>query len=393
MFTALKKDGTIINLLTIENKGSLQSMRKGSFYCPECEGKLVLKIGEKKTPHFAHENKQLCSGSGEAESSYHLEGKLDFYRKLKLLGLNPVLEPYYPEIKQRADVGFQYRDRHYAIEFQCAIISTQHFIKRTEGYKKLNIVPIWILGFKNFKKWSPLKMKVSTFLFLFLRNDHNQYILPSYCPLKKIGYFHINPHPITFSQVFLSSLQLPLSTIEKWNGYNISDGNWNLNHWRESIHQQKTSHLHYPTKQNQIFLKEIYALGFHPHFLPPYIGIPLKHGVLFETSPIFWQSYMFMDTFFSEKQGRIYPLQKIYEVLHARVIKGDVRLRLLPLLSKNDWKMAVKEYLLILSELNILEEVKKGFYRFIKKEEKVNNYIMQDEIEKNFYNQLKNINI
>lgn len=393
MFTALREDGTMLNLLTIQDKDSLQLIRRSSFFCPECEGKLLLKMGDKKTPHFAHENRHLCTGSGESESTYHLEGKMDLFKKVQALGLKPELEPFYPEIKQRADVGFCYKNIHYVIEFQCAIISAKHFIKRTEGYKKLNITPIWILGFKNFKKWAPLKMKWSSFIFLFLNNYKEHFILTAYCPHQKRCYFHVNPHPITLSQSFLTSFQLPLSQLEKWQDSILAPNKWYITHWRESIHQQKNFHLHYLTKQNQLFLKEIYGLGLHPHFFPPFIGIPLRNGLLLETPPIFWQSYIFIDTFFSTKKNKIYPLQKIYEVFHARIIKGDIKLRLLPLLPSKDWKWAIKEYLQILITLSILEEVKEGFYRLIKKIDMVNNYKAQGEIEKKFYDQLKSINL
>ena len=389
MYTALSEDGSMLNLFTIKDKQYLQSIRQSLFFCPECKGRLILKMGDKKITHFAHENREYCSGSGEAESFYHLKGKLDLYTKLNQLGLKPVLEPYYPEIRQRADIGFYYNNAHYVIEFQCAVISSTLLKKRTEGYKRANIVPIWILGFSNFKKWSPLKIRFSAFQFLFLAEYKEQYVLPAYCPYKQVFYFHLNPVPISVSQTFIASFSFPLGQIEEINSSPLALEKWTLSYWKDVIHQQKTHHLHYPTKHNDIFLKELYMKELHPHFLPPYIGVPARNGFIFETPPLFWQCYLFMDSFYSDTKNRIFPLQKIYEVFHRRIMRGDIRLRILPLLSTFDWKGIIHDYLQVLVKLNVLEEVKPSFFRLTVPHRKVYSYETQEQIEKEFYDHLK----
>ena len=62
--------------------------------CPVCDAKVIMKLGERRTPHVAH-----CSGSScptsNPETARHLNAKLDLWRKLKAassLSVNLVCE-------------------------------------------------------------------------------------------------------------------------------------------------------------------------------------------------------------------------------------------------------------------------------------------------------------
>jgi len=373
----------------MKNKEELKVLRNLPTYCPECKGRVILKMGEKKIIHFAHERKEWCSGNGEAESSYHLQGKLQLYQKLHQLNLQSQLEPYYPEIKQRADISFVYNNKQYVIEFQCAVISPQLVKKRTEGYRKMNIHPIWIIGFRHLKKWNPIKLKISTFLYQFFTSYQDQYLLPTYCPVDKVFYFIQNPVPISISQTFISTHSYPLVKIkEKLPKFPIKK--WHFSYWREMMHRQKTNDLHYLTKTNDQFLKELYARGLHPHFLPPFIGIPLNEGFLIETPPIYWQAYIFLDSFYLEGEGKIYPLRKIYTTFQKRINVGQIKIREFPFLAKIEWIIAVQQYLQVLVSLNVLEEIKPNFFRLIYRKQ-IRNYELQTQEEVIFYKQLKNL--
>lgn len=137
MFTAITEKGSIINLFNMKDKDELKVLRSIPTYCPECKGRVILKMGEKKITHFAHERKEWCKANGEAESSYHLQGKLQLYEKLLQLKLEPQLEPYYSEIKQRADISFIWNNKKYVIEYQCAVISPQ-LVKKTYSWLSKN---------------------------------------------------------------------------------------------------------------------------------------------------------------------------------------------------------------------------------------------------------------
>ncbi|NRG31877.1 competence protein CoiA [Niallia circulans] len=385
MFTAITEAGEIINLFTRKEKDDLKGLRQTPLYCPECKGRVLLKRGEKKITHFAHERKACCSSNGEAESTYHLQGKLQLYQKLAELNLHPQVEPYYPEIKQRADISFVFHKKQYVIEYQCAKISPQLIKKRTEGYRKVNIHPIWIIGFCHLKKWNPIKLKLSTFIYQFFILYHNQYLLPSYCPYDRAFYLIQNPIPISISQFFVTTFCYPLVKIEGKPPL-IPRKKWHFTYWREIIHRQKTKDVHYQT--NDQFLKELYIHDLHPHFLPPFIGIPLKEGFLLETAPLYWQATIFLDNF--KEEMKIYPLQRIYVNFHKRIDSRQIKIRDFPFISEADWRKAVKQYLHLLVELKVIEEVKPHFYRILYKK-KIRNYEIQEQEEVMFYKQLKKL--
>jgi competence protein CoiA len=387
LFTAITEAGEIINLFTRKEKDDLKGLRQTPLYCPECKGRVLLKMGEKKITHFAHERKACCSSNGEAESTYHLQGKLQLYQKLVELNLHPLLEPYYPEIKQRADISFVFRNKQYVIEYQCAVISPQLIKKRTEGYRKVNIHPIWIIGFCHLKKWNPIKLKLSAFVYQFFILYRKQYLLPSYCPYDRAFYLIQNPIPISISQSFVTTFCFPLVKIEGKQPF-IPRKKWHFAYWREIIHRQKTKDVYYQTKTNYQFLKELYAHGLHPHFLPPFIGIPLKEGFLLETPPLYWQATIFLDSF--KEETKIYPLQKIYVNFHKRIERGQIKIRDCPFISEVDWRETVKQYILLLVELKVIEEIKPCFYQMLYKK-KIRNYEIQEQEEVMFYKQLKNL--
>ncbi|WP_400246536.1 competence protein CoiA [Niallia sp. JL1B1071] len=389
MFTAITEKGSIINLFTMKDKDELKVLRSLATYCPECKGRVILKMGAKKITHFAHERKDCCSGNGEAESSYHLQGKLQLYQKLLQVNLQPELEPYYPEIKQRGDISFILHNKKYVIEFQCAVISPQLVKKRTAGYRKINIHPIWIIGFSHLKKWNPIKLKLTAFIYQFLTFYQGQYLLPTYCPFNKVFYLLQNPTPISVSQTFISTFSYPLVKLEK-SLPKISSMNLHFSYWRELIHRQKTKDLHYPTKTNDHFLKELYARELHPHFLPPFIGIPVKEGFLIETPPLYWQAYVFLDSFSLNDEKKIYPLQKIYAFFQRRIKVGQIKIREFPFLTNIEWKTVVKHYLQMLVSLQVLEEIKPNFFRLLH-QKKISNYEIQTQEEVMFYQRLKNL--
>ena len=106
MLTAVKKDGTLFSLLPRLPKEKLRRIREDQeFQCPECKEKVMMKIGTQRMEHFAHQKGSLCVESYERESEYHLAGKLQLFQWLENQNLCPELEPFYPSIRQRPDIG------------------------------------------------------------------------------------------------------------------------------------------------------------------------------------------------------------------------------------------------------------------------------------------------
>lgn len=108
-----------------------------SYHCPVCQTKVILKLGTKMIPHFAHQTKATCPAS-EGETYEHLAGKLllqTFFQQF-------TLEVYLPDLKQRPDLLWEDQ----VIEFQCSPLSHKRFLERTHNYLLHGYQPIWILG-------------------------------------------------------------------------------------------------------------------------------------------------------------------------------------------------------------------------------------------------------
>lgn len=58
MFIAKSKTGEYISLFHQPHHQLIRLKENGPFFCPACDQELILKVGAKKIPHFAH--KTLC---------------------------------------------------------------------------------------------------------------------------------------------------------------------------------------------------------------------------------------------------------------------------------------------------------------------------------------------
>ena len=161
MFIALFENGEVCSLLDGWTVEQLQRWRETkSFICPVCFGRVQLKIGTKRMPHFAHETK--CTIETERETAAHLQGKQQLYEWLTNEKIEVEVEKYLRHIQQRPDVFVRHMQHMYAIEYQCSVIPFSLFAKRTNAYKNAHIVPIWLLHTSHVKRRS-LFFQLSSF--------------------------------------------------------------------------------------------------------------------------------------------------------------------------------------------------------------------------------------
>ncbi|MFS0865572.1 competence protein CoiA [Fredinandcohnia sp. 179-A 10B2 NHS] len=185
MFVALRENGEYISLVTKGNRNELLELRKReTFTCPACKHGVQLKLGTKITHHFAHLKGAECTVKTEPESEYHLRGKRQLFNWFKAQTYQVELEPFLPDISQRPDLLVTLQDKRYAIEYQCSPIEYSLFKKRTDSFKKLGIVPIWILGAKWFNRKSANTISLSSFQWFFARTNlqHKNPTILYYCP-------------------------------------------------------------------------------------------------------------------------------------------------------------------------------------------------------------------
>lgn len=117
--------------------------KKGEqYYCPYCHEKMILKIGIKVMPHFAHKASELnCCSKGETRRHYEIK-----YQLAQLLinqGFEVEIEPYIASIHQYPDLLV---NNNFALEIQLSIIDIATIIKRTKGLETEGLKVIWILN-------------------------------------------------------------------------------------------------------------------------------------------------------------------------------------------------------------------------------------------------------
>lgn len=193
MLQAVTKQGERI-ILALLTKTEITNIRsKLNFYCPICNQMVIVKAGSKQIAHFAHKQQNSCEFSGGGEGAYHEHGKLDLYQWLRKHNLDPELEKYFPEIKQRADLFFRIGGKKVVIEYQCARISVTSIIKRTKGFQSLRITPIWVLGGNRFKRKAKGSLYITSTELHFIQRLSSKKALQLlyYCPnQKQFALFH-----------------------------------------------------------------------------------------------------------------------------------------------------------------------------------------------------------
>lgn len=115
-------------------------------WCPACKGRVDLKYGSIRQPHFAHHSLEECQTFSEGETRQHLEGKLELATYFQKKGWLVLIEQWLPHLKQRPDLLIRRQKKMIAIEYQCAPISAERVRERTVGYERNGITVIWILG-------------------------------------------------------------------------------------------------------------------------------------------------------------------------------------------------------------------------------------------------------
>ncbi|MCM3610612.1 competence protein CoiA [Planococcus sp. MERTA32b] len=149
ILVAKAEDGQLIYLTKPRNPNELRRLKTDNrFFCPDCGTAVLLKIGDIKIPHFAHKSSAAC-GSGEPESSLHLQGKILLHQFFIDKKMSAEMEIYIPEIRQRADVLV---DRKSVIEFQCSPIASSDVARRSAAYASQGLHFTWIAGVTEFRE-------------------------------------------------------------------------------------------------------------------------------------------------------------------------------------------------------------------------------------------------
>lgn len=281
------KEGKILSLVDQISRQDLREMRKNTkFYCPQCKEQVLLKVGEVKIPHFAHQTAVSCRFLfSEGETALHLAGKQQLYHFLrKVNGLTVQLEPYFRHLKQRPDLLVSTKNEKIPIEFQCSRITTADIRRRTKGYKDAKMSPIWILQTPTKLKQLPLGItsySLSRFEEQFLQSisTNNHFILTYDAYTQTFHYlsallhlcgrkFIVNHRTLSMSHQIFPFAKPKLLTIKELETYHSLYMKERLTFLRQRIFFNRKG-------VNDPFLRECYELRLIPSELPEWIGVPM----------------------------------------------------------------------------------------------------------------------
>lgn len=358
MLTAKTKVGTIICLANQQPKEPLMELRKSEeFYCPECQEPVTLKLGDQRIFHFAHKIGSTCQDGHEPETKDHLEGKLQLYQWLVQQKIPCILEFYDKEMGQRPDILFQYHGRKYALEFQCSPLPESVFIKRTKTYLEHDYIPLWIVSFHHFHPNYRSTVPLTNFHYLFLRaSESGHFFIPAYCPKTRKFHFVTSIIPFSVKNAFVHHSSFPL---ERTPVDDILHPQKNSNQLKFSCWTREVENYTYKLALHtgagkDRFLQYLYKRNLNLFLLPPEIGLPVKHSFYFYSSPIVWQTYLFLDYIANRNPGDFISLQELIWQVNKMISTKVIVLRHLPQLDGVDPMIPVIEYFRQLIGLGIL---------------------------------------
>src|SRR5690625_4395103 len=298
MLQAQSNRGELITLASL-TEAEINSYRIDyQFYCPACKELVMIKAGQKVIPHFAHYPKSKCPESKGGEGPYHEKGKLLLYQWLQSQNLHVELEPYLKEIKQQPDLLLLINDKKIAIEYQCARIPIKHIQQRNHGYKQVGIIPIWILGAKQFKRQGKFRLKIDQFTKQFIHQFSPD-------TRKKLLYFCPETlQLIIFQDFYLTRVGQALGKIQF---YKLPELKF-IDLFTQSIFSKADLYELWKKEKRKFRLKNsrrlygkdlawrqwLYLQQIHLEQLPSPIYLPISAQYLMKTPPWDWQSRLYM---------------------------------------------------------------------------------------------------
>ncbi|MDX8045795.1 competence protein CoiA family protein [Gracilibacillus sp. S3-1-1] len=358
MLQAENEQGDLVPLWQLARE-QIKQIKDKNFYCPGCKEKVLIKAGWKNTPHFAHQKQTNCTLS-TGEGIYHENGKKDIYVWLKKQGFTVHLEYYLPAIKQRADIYLEVNKKRIAIEYQCATISRNEIMERTNGYRSIGIIPIWILGANKLRRKAASSLHIPSANQAFLHQFHPSFpiSLYYYCSDEKkwiiyqdiiflsktltYGVLHVKSLSSTlFQDLFKVRTRNRQSFHSYWHKYKSK---WKHrpapNYYQEETNWRQWLYLHQLTVQS----------------LPTYSYFPITTQFQMKTPPWIWQSKLYVELFLTHD---IFTIQEAQYLLQKHYLPAEH----FPLIQVN--QDPIGEYLQQLVHINILQKVSNISYKVV----------------------------
>jgi competence protein CoiA len=183
MLCAIRKsDGQTVNAYD-------ERKENGPFRCLECGDPVMLKIGQNRINHFAHEN-PIARHYAENESDDHRSCKMQIFEALKRHPNVRDVAMERPFGTNRPDVSARINGVPVAIEIQISNLSLETIMQRTIEYHRKGIYVLWLL------LWTPELNSPRYTPKLWEKWIHAAYFGRVYYWLEelKVAAYHFEPH-------------------------------------------------------------------------------------------------------------------------------------------------------------------------------------------------------
>ncbi|EAF5658903.1 competence protein CoiA family protein [Listeria innocua] len=353
IFTAKNSNGDIFTITKMNVERIKQEER---LFCKSCDSPVMIKAGEIKIPHFAHEKATKCAFASEGESEEHLLAKRQIMAWFGFQGIPVELEHYFPAISRQADI---YVGDATVIEFQRSSVPISELIQRTMDYLSIGLEVHWILG-QTIKKEKG-RISLTTFQQAFIQFE------------QKLGY-HFWHYSASDK---ITTLYYHL-TFEKGNRFFASEMKFSskapMNEWKQKIariitrhayvkrdrelERQKICFYYAKFKKHGQFMQKLYSAGYYLHYLPKEIGVDFEEQFLVMTPAVEWQFDLWETFFIMLEKGDTFSEECFLEKFQS-VVTQIMTIWLSP----NEYLKLGKSYIAYLISVGVLSVVPEKRYR------------------------------
>ena len=360
MLQAKSHHGGLVTLATLTKAEIERQKAEQQFYCPVCNGQVIIKAGSRMIPHFAHKSTLHCPSSEGGEGPYHEKGKLLLYQWLKSQHLQVELEAHLPEINQRPDLLLTINGKKIAIEFQCARIPIGQIKQRNKGYQALQITPLWILGANRFKRQTKNHFKTDQFTLQFVHqfSSASPRTLFYFCPDTKqftiiqdmyfpkmgqaLGRFYFAALPrLRFTDLFCQHTFSQFHLFELWDKE------------KKNFRLKQRTHLY---GKELAWHQWLYIKRTHVEYLPSLIYLPIAAQYRMKSPLWNWQSRLVIDLLHPLPLGGQFSIESCKHLLRQHVHQVND----FPLIQSNE--SPIKQYLHLLEKLQVIKQLSPHHY-------------------------------